>query len=285
MIGHRWTGWDGSVFDLRRTPGSSIWLTAEGVEGMGMPASDDFTREAEVLDGQEFLGWRAKPRSVFWPIAIDAGDNWQKVQAGFWRSLTPGRVGVWRVTAPDGSWRELRCRFSEADEVYETDPSVDGFEERGVSLIADDPWWRGDSVTHTFRPQAPVPFFSTAGPGVLELMSAFSLDRAQITNTGDVDAWPVWEIEGPTSGFSVGVGSATVAGSLVIPAGRSVFIDSDPISQVIQWDNGTLVPYAQLDTVGFAPVPSGARVSLAVHTDGTDGAVTVTLSPRYLRAV
>lgn len=285
MIGHRWTAWNGSVFDMRRADGSGIWFTDQGIEGMGMPKSVDFTRDAEVLDGQEFLGWKAPARSVFWPVAIDAGSAWLPVQREFWKSLTPGRYGTWRVTAPDGTYRELQCRFKEASDTYAVDPSESGFEVRGVTLVADDPWWRGPVITRTFTPQGTttLPFFATTPPNVLNLLSAFSVERAQMENPGDVDAWPVWTVHGPTDGFSVGVGSAVVAADLPIAAGRFVTIDTDPTAQFVQWDTGALVPYADLAQVDFAEVPPGERVTLSTRTDGT-GSIDVALSPRFLRA-
>lgn len=288
MIKHQWITDAGVVYDLWRSSGSGVWLTGDGIEGMDEPEFDDFTDEADGLDGQEYDGWRAKPRAAHFVVAIESTETagWYQTQSAFWRSLNPGRYGTWRVTAPDGSYRDLRCRRrSSASQPYATDPSVQEFSVRGVALVADDPWWRGPLIEKPFPPAEEYDFFPTSGDAVVQISAASSLDRAWVSNPGDQEAWPVWTVNGPASSFTVGVGNQLISADLTVPAGRFIRIDTDPTVQVIAWDDGTLVPFEQLLAVQFAPIPPGERVRLSAIVDGGGGAIDVAVSPRYMRAV
>jgi hypothetical protein len=156
-------------------------------------------------------------------------------------------------------------------------------EVRGVSLIADDPWWYGPDVARSFAAAAaPVPFFATSS-GVLNLMSSFTTSSASIPNPGDAPAWPKWTVSGPLTGFSLGVGSAVVAATMTVGAGESLTIDTAPTAQLARRSDGSLVPLSAFSSIGYAQVPPGSEVPLSVTLVG-GGTVSVVVSPRYYRA-
>lgn len=290
MINHRWTGWDATVVDLTGIE-SGVRLENLGVEGLGSSEATDFTRRSPALDGQTLVGSAESPRDVFWPLIISAtaSQTWQEVQAAFFRTLRRGHYGVWRVTAPDDTYRELTCRFvTDGPASYANDPSFREVEVAGIVLIADDPWWHGPAESQTFQTaEDALPFFAPPGDNhVFNLLSSNTVASATITNPGDVDAWPVWQIAAPATAFSVGVDDAVVSGSVTLTGSEYLIIDSHPARQLIQKHDGgtvTTIPWSSLTSVEFAKVPAGESVDLAVTLNGA-GSVTATVDPLYYRA-
>jgi hypothetical protein len=280
MIRHEWLPDTGEAWDLSDTRGP-VWMTDKGVEGLDFMEVESFTRTSPALAGQWLTGVRPAAREAFWPVVIGR-DDWFSDQRAFWSTLRPGVYGTWRVTAPDATFRELRVRHTPQPSAYNFDPSVDGIEVRGVTLVADDPWWRGPAVSQTFGPPAASSSFYSTGAEVLTIGSGFTVANASITNPGDVPAWPRWEIIGPVTAFSVGVGTTIVSATLTLDAGETVIIDTDPAAQFATGPDG-LIPFSTFTEVGFAEVPSGVSVPLAVTVEGS-GTIAVSLSPRFYRA-
>lgn len=284
-IGHLWIT-NFATYDLRpATLAGNVWLMDKGVEGMGMPEIDRQTRETPLLDGQVQVGWRARPREVFWPLGISDGTagSWSTLQGDFWRALRPGIQGTWRVTGPTGEVRDLLCRYvSDGGGVYARDPAREEFETAGVTLVADDPWWRGAAVSKTFQTaETPVPFFDT-GSVVLNIMSANTVASTTIDNFGDIPAWPVYRIDGPITGFTINTLNAVVN----VGVGQWLIIDTDPTKQtsLLYTAPGVFTNVtSSLNGVGFSPIPPGSSQSIDVVLNGS-GSLTVTLRPGYYRA-
>lgn len=284
MISHRWTAPNGSVWDLTEYTASTVWLNNGGIEGLGTGSTTSQTQRTAGQDGQRFNGWIAEPREVFWPVVIDGTDgSWLELQRDFWAALPFGEYGLWRVTAPDGSWRELSCRFvGDQDPVYRRDPSSDLLEIRGVELIADDPWWRGPDVSVGFSQAAdPVPFFATSSV-VLNIMSSNTVASASITNPGELPAWATYRLDGPLTSFDVEGTKATMS----IAAGEYLIIDTDPRVQTAMLHDGlggVTDVTEDLDFVNWSMIPPNGSTSFDVTLNGT-GSLLVTLIPRFRRA-
>ncbi|HEY8589604.1 MAG TPA: hypothetical protein VIL55_08640 [Naasia sp.] len=288
-IGHQWTGAFGEVIDLTPDGPSSLRLTNDPpVEGLSWPEELEWVRTHTTRHGQRYLGGRIPARDAFFAVIAGTGPtDWLAARTRFVRSLRPGHVGTWRVTnQADGSYRELRARFTPGPALFAKDPSASGRELIRVPLVADDPWWRGPLITREFgQAETDVDFFADADSesptAVLQLMSSFTAATAAISNPGDVPAWMVAHVRGPVDGFSVGVGSSVVAGAVEIPENRTLTVNFG--ERVVLWDDGTPVPYAALTAADFAAVPPGETVPLSVQMAGT-GTVLVELSPCYFEA-
>lgn len=288
MIRHQWTGYDATVYDFTDTT-SGVWF-GPGIEGLGSSTATDFTRRTPALDGQSLIGSSENPREVFWPVRVEGTEatEWQTIQAAFFGTLRRNEYGVWRVTAPDDTYRELTCRFvNDGPHSYSTDPSRDGWvESHGISMIADDPWWHGPAVEATFQTAGEdLPFFATSG-AVFNIGSSNTDASATISNPGDVDAWPVWTIAAPATSFSVGVDGSVVSGDVTLTGSEYLIIDSNPARQLIQKHSGatvTTIAWSTLTSVEFAKVPAGETVDLDVTLAGA-GSVTVSVDPLYYRA-
>ena len=290
---HTWEAWDGTVWDL--CAGTMGVLLLAGVRGMDMP--DDITHwsaESPAVDGTYWRGCRIGPREVFWPVRLQSRESsrqWKQLRSGWWRSLSPRRTGVWRVTHPDGESRTLRCRFvSDGQQARTIAPELVGRDTYGVTLRADDPFWRGAPLRHTFGgPVTQGLFFGgddPEDPEAVELGPPFFIsegyDTVAVSNPGDVEAWPVWRLNGPLTSATVGVGDQVVTFPHTIPDGTWVEIDTDPRSQTAV-DSAGNNRTADLGSYDFAPIPDGDQVELVVSVAG-GGNVDVTITPGYLRA-
>jgi len=152
--------------------------------------------------------------------------------------------GIIRVQSPIGDVREIVCRYVDGlgldEKVGSTGPQVQFAD---VKFRAFDPYWRDSSdvvtpyvvgVTPTFFPIFPIRLTA----------SEIAVD-ASVTNGGDVEAWPVWQITGPGSSIvlrNVTTGKLLQFSTLSLSAGEFVSVDTRPeaVSQVVK-SNGTSV--------------------------------------------
>jgi hypothetical protein len=150
-----------------------------------------------------------------------------------------------------------------------------------VTLIADDPFWTGESVRRVWAQSEDVDAFAPVPDVVLNVSSASKLASAAMTNQGDLEAWPVWTVKGPVTSVTVGVDGRTVQWNVALTADDILVIDTDPTIQSA-WLNGVDVT-SQLGTADFAPIPAGDELPLSLTMAGT-GSVEAAITPRYFRA-
>lgn len=279
-----WTGWDGSVWDLADSSVSGV-VMGPGVRGLGAPPSQRFSTSSPAVAGSRFRGSRVLEREVFWPLSVlaDTGLGWVDRDSAFWRTLRVDAPGSWAVTSPGGTTRTLRCRLADVDEEFVVDPTRHGWASYGVHLVADDdPFWSGAPLVRSFSPGSPVDFFDPAGSPPFHISAGNLLATATLDNPGDVDAFPIWRVDGPTTSVTVGVDGRNIVIPITVAGGASLTVDTRPQAQTAIRSDGTDVT-ASLGAVDFAAVPPGAVVPLSLSMVGT-GTVTATLQPRYFRA-
>lgn len=279
-----WTGWDGSRWELTK-PKGGVFLTGKGVEGLGMPTHTAWVGESPAVHGQSYRGHVVEPRPVFWPVYLysDARtEDWLKLDRAFWRSLHPGKHGVWSVSTPTGGTRSLSCRFvDDGRHTVDKDPMFRGWASYGVSLIADNPFWVGLPVRRTWAQSEMSDFYNGGAAPGFNISSGSQLSSAKLTNEGDLEAWPVWTIKGPLTSVTVGVDGATIQWNVALAEGDTLVIDTDPTIQAA-WLNGVDVT-DQLGTANFAPIPAGYELPLSLTMAGT-GSVEAAITPRFYRA-
>lgn len=291
-----WTGWDGSLWNLTKASEGVVMLP--GVRGLTMPPVVHYTTAYPTVAGARWRGHAVDPREVFWPIQLfsDVGSQaWIDRDRAFWRTMRPDKTGTWTVIQPSGEERKLDCRFdNDSEQSFNTDPVMVGWSNYGIVMKANAPFWRGTPITREWVAGAPVPFFPTGGTGGLTIGSSRGLSTATIKNPGDVEAFPVWELTGPVTSASVGIGGKTINVPFAIAAGQVLIINSDPAVQSATLYNVTgsgatrvlsspVNKTMQLGAVNFAPVPAEATTPLSLTMTGT-GRVTLKLTPLYLRA-
>lgn len=280
-----WTGWDGVewvISDWR----SGVFLTQEGTEGLGMPTFTDWAAPGSpFVHGQVFTGYIANPRDLFLPLYLyhdGESEDWRSRDAAFWKSMRPGRRGTLSVETTGGT-RTIRARYAGGGEdAYARDPHYFGWARYGVKLVADDPFWYAQPTTKTWEQPEVRDFFNRPGKAApFNIIASSTLDTARITNPGDMEAWPIWEVRGPVTTVDLGVAGRRVTYRKPIAEGKSLKVDCDPRQQLALLDGEDVT--GDLGEYGFAPIPAGADVALSLAMVGT-GTVTATINPRYLRA-
>jgi hypothetical protein len=264
-------------------PASPV-LKLRGATGTGQAPVEHWWTDAAQLDGSEWDGARIARGSVFLPLRVSGHDSMDFIDkhTAFKRSLDPSQLGSLRVSRPDGTSRTIACRYeSGADSAIELDPVMMCRAVYGVTWANAEPFWSGEPVVKEFAYAAASSFFP--GPP-FTLASASTLASATVVNPGDVEAYPVWRVTGPFTGFEVGVGASVVAITLTRTAGQWVEIDMNPRRLTIVDNAGTRRWDAATEAV-FEPIPPG-EVALTTQVDDPDVGTKVTLSftPRYREA-
>lgn len=294
-----WTGWDGSVWHIT-DPAQGTFLMP-GVRGLDEGPHDRYSDQAPGLAGSLFNGYRATERPVFWPLAVleeSSSEAWVDRDRAFRRTLRPGKTGVWAVTTPQGFTRTLTCRRSNdnsGSQTFDYDPVQNGWATYGIYLVADeDPFWRGTPVTRTWASDGDeVDFFDPDGDPLFWISDGSTVGSASVTNPGDVDAWPVWVVNGPCDSVDLGVGDSVVEVPFEVEDGQRLVIDTNPTEQIATLGDidpgdpfgvlsGTDVT-TDLGAVDFAEIPADATTDLSIVLTGT-GSVSVRIVPGYWAA-
>lgn len=308
-IAMTWAGWDGSVWDLfdRR---AGVYLRS-GVRGLGVGPHDRYTSTSPALPGSRFLGARAAEREVFWPFSVRVGpevgsEGWIALDSSFWRTLDPEQVGTWTVTQPSGEVRALPLRYTPTpgDDVVTVDPTRRGFQQYGVYLVAEQPYWSGELVSQVFVPSDPLDFLPPTGGPPLRISEGSLTSSATIPNRGQVAAPVEWWITSADSAV-VGVDGRLVDVPFEVASGRMLVIDSDPtVRTAIEIDAPALTApvedqRAWVDshlpggvnrtkelgpTTKWGQVPPSAAADLSITVIGAGAQVRASLVPRFHRA-
>lgn len=299
-----WTGWDGSEWDLTR-PASGLFLRP-GVRGLGLPTFERKSSSSPMIAGSRHRGTSTNDREVFWPLYLysDKGSTeFMERDRAFWRSLDTEREGTWTVSLPDGSRRSLGLRLTGAEDDWTHDPIQRGWAGYGIELLADQPYWIGETIRKSWDQDDLRNYYITEEDRVTYgypddvihyISPGGTLDSATFTNDGDVPSYPVWTVIGPTTAVSFGVGAGRVVVPFEIPAGYAAQIDTDPVSgQVLwygEWEPGSKTITGAIDrtseldpTSAFLPIPAGQDMPLSFTMSGL-GTIIAEVRNKYRRA-
>lgn len=275
--------WLGTSWDL--TDFSSPVIKLRGVTGAGGAAPEHWWSEAPTIDGADWGGFRTPRGELFLPLMVQ-GQSSQDflVQHRLFRSsLSPAREGILSVVQPDGETRWINCRYvSGADSPVTLDPVAACRATYGITWSTD-PFWNGDPVSASFVNDPGAPFFP--GPP-FSLGKGLTITDASVTNPGDIEAFPVWRVWGPYTGFTVGVGANVVTMSLSRSAGQYVDVDTRPGFKTII-DASGVNRFGAATTVKMNhSIKPGRDVPLFVTVTGAGVGSQVDLSftPRYWSA-
>jgi hypothetical protein len=291
-----WTGWDGSKWDLTN-PATGVVLLRDGVEGLHMPKLTEWTRKSPAVHGQTFAGYLAEPRKVVFPVLVfvdetDSTGEWIARDRAFWKSLHPAKEGTITISpAGAGSKRTLKVRLVPSDHQYPTDPAIGRWATYVIDLVADQPFWKGQTVTAGWSEPVGDEFYEENGPQLVNIAAGHTTADAAIRNDGDEPGWPVWTLIGPSTAAHMGVGDAIVEVPFTVAAGKAVVLDTDPrVRTAMEYDyaGGTLSnPVDRTEDLtgatDFAPIPPGETQPINISITGT-GTIRVELTPLYWRA-
>jgi len=142
-------------------------------------------------------------------------------------------TGKIRVTGPAGDQREISCVYASGLEMSEKLGDSSGIysQRAAVQFKAHWPYWRDTSAqSWTFGAASGAnflgnPFFP------LRVTSSAVATQQSITNDGDVDAWPIWTVNGPGSGIvfrNITTNSWTDLTSVSLVTGQQLIVDTRP---------------------------------------------------------
>lgn len=203
-----------------------------GLTGRFMPPVDARDEVAPLQPGSRLRQVRHETREVDLPIRVfgTSEATLRTTLRQFVRLLDPVRGdGRLRALAPDGSQRELVCRYVGGLQGQEEETLLGFAQDAVVVLRAYEPYWLDlNDQTNAYTLGAPAGSFFPLPP--LRLSSSAIFAAQSIANGGDVDAWPVWTLTGP--GDTPTIRNLTtgkwlqLSGS--VSAGQQVTIDTRP---------------------------------------------------------
>jgi hypothetical protein len=299
-----WRGWDGSDWDLTK-PSSGLFLRP-GVRGLLLPEFERQSSSSPAVPGSRHLGSTTKDRDVFWPLYLysDQGStDFMKRDRAFWRSLDPDMEGTWTAVLPDGTRRTLPLRLIGCEDELSYDFVQRGWAKYAINMLADKPYWLGETVTKSWAQGEMRKFYITAedralygypDDAIYYLSPGGSLGSATFTNDGDVSAYPVWTVIGQTTAVSFGVDGKSISVPFEIPEGYAVQLDTDPTSNRVlwygEWDSVNRVILSPVDRTPeldpasqFGAIPRGQDRPVNIMMTGS-GTVIASIQNKYRRA-
>lgn len=263
-----------------------------GATGLDTPPYTLHFDESPNLDGAIYRGARATEREIMIPVFVYGVDR--KTVLDLKRQLVSAlspKNGycVLKFQETGGQPRYLSAYYKAGMEGNEgTDASGFTWTTYGIQMTAMDPWYYADTLrVAQWQFGAGKPFFTSGQFLPFPLQSSLP-ESAQlpIINPGDVEAWPIWEITGPVTSFSLtdDLGNAfgiSNSGTPVVASGRVLTVDTRPGFKTLKDDLGTNY-FPQLDSNPVLwSVPAGNSF-IHANVVGTDSAaVKLTLTPRY----
>ncbi|WP_055523445.1 phage tail domain-containing protein [Streptomyces graminilatus] len=276
---------------------SASWpaiMLQPGATGLDMPPFELHTDDSPNLDGSMFRGARAATRQILLPLFVYGIDR--KTLRSFKRKLANAlnpKLGYCVLTfvESDGVSRHLQCYYAGGMEGNESVDSA-GFRwiSYGIQLNAVDPWFYGDKeFSDRWAFGAPQAFLGNPFFPLTLGHSTVTAGTIQLTNPGDIEAWPIWTLTGPLKSFeftgpdgtSWGI-PARLSGVDALLSHRTLTVDCRPGYKTVKDDEGTNYFSLLSPNPSLWSVPPGKSTVQAdlVAGSGTPS-VSVSLIPRY----
>ncbi|MEU9707991.1 phage tail family protein [Streptomyces sp. NPDC047967] len=288
----------GEEIDLTGFAGKS-WpgvFIQPGATGLDAPPFAVFSDDSPNLDGSMFRSARAAAREIMIPVYLHGVDRQtiNTLKRKFFQALNPTRGYCLLRFTEGGITRQLTAYYKGGMEGAEgVDTAGFTWTRYGLTFTAMDPWYYATSE-HVERWS-----FGT-GEAFLHPSGLFPLriaegvmggigDLYNLTNPGDIEAWPVWTLKGPIKSFALThedgrtiKASALPSGLDLIPAGRSVTIDTRPGKKTVKDDKGTnFWPLLDVNPGFWQIDPGVSQASIKIVTGSGNAAVSLSFYPRF----
>ncbi|MFC4645356.1 MULTISPECIES: phage tail domain-containing protein [Streptomyces] len=262
-----------------------------------MPPFALFSDDSPNLDGSIYRSARASAREVVIPVYLYGIDRTtvNQIKRKLFQNLNPKRgYCLLRFTEGDNRSRILQAYYKGGMEGSEsTDTAGFTWAKYGLSFTCMDPWFypdRPESVRWDFGSGEPLLSTSQAffpmriSAGVMGTGSGLT-----ISNPGDIEAWPTWQLHGPIKNFTLTSpygqtvkASAPADGSDLVPTGRVLTIDTRPGHKTVK-DDLDANYWSRLDTAPefWSIDPGESTASVSVVTGAGKAAVALSFFPRY----
>jgi hypothetical protein len=269
-----------------------------GATGLDMPPFGLFSDDSPNLDGAIYRSARAAAREIMLPVYLYGVDRQtiNGLKRKLFQALNPKRgYCLLKFTEGSGLTRQLTCYYKGGMEGSEsTDTAGFTWAKYGLTFTAMDPWFYQDRYeTTSWNFGTGDPFLSTTaaffpmkisdgvmgGPG----------ESLVISNPGDIEAWPIWQLHGPIKSFTftspngeILKGTAPADSSDLVPAGRVLTIDTRPGKKTVKDDLGVNYwPKLATNPQFWSVEPGDSNASISVVTGSGKAAVVLTFQPRY----
>jgi hypothetical protein len=292
-LGLTYTDPDGSLWAWSDVTGQVI---ATNVQGLGSPPPS-LTALALPSGGALAQSYMGAIRAIVVGLLV-VDDN----QAAFigamdrlTRALWTERAGnpspgTFAVQRPGGSSRQISVLTTSGPDRPDESRDSAGLTwcSFAVTFRALDPYWE-DADTTTLEFQAAPPGAGVPPMPPVILSPGTVLGETLVTNTGDADAWPVWEITGPgtptitntTTGRSWGLDVSLGMGEIVtVTTGTDGNASAVDDTDADRW--GDLVKSSPRDL--WSLVPGDNQLDLALSGSGTGSKIRMTYRRRWLAA-
>lgn len=259
--------------------GAAVHL--DGKRGRFMPPIE--YREDAMPDapGSVLRNIRHAAREVVIPVGFQAGDRGLlRKQVRTWmRRLDPVRGdGKLRITAPNGDRRELICRCVDGPQGDESSDQRSDWSQKMVLVFrAQDPYWYDTvDIVRVVATGGSVGFF----PLLPVHLSAGAVGAVSIIeNDGDVEAYPVWTVQGPGTGVTIEnqtTGDILDMPALSLTSGQVLTIDTRPRIKAVMREDGTNLRAQLTNASSLWPLVEGDNevvVSVGGSTSATSSVV------------
>lgn len=227
---------------------------------------------------------RHLPREIVIPVHVqddDSAEVRQTLREWVRKLDTVDGTGTLK-SVHEGLTRQIDATYVGGLEIVENHNLV---QLASVNLRCHSPYWTDTSdVASDFTFSASSTFF-LAEP--LTVSGGQIVATPTINNGGDVDAWPVWTVDGP--GDRLVLENTTTGDSLTlertVAAGETVTIDTRPnVKTVTLADGSNLYPDLTADSKLWALQPGDNVLSLHLRNADTGAEITLAFRRRWLTA-
>lgn len=223
-----WTDPDGGVWPLSDIGDDVGVFTTFAIAGWGAGPHEIVT-DPDTRGGETVRYIRPQGARITWPLHIWGSTHlafvqrYRALRRAFMSTLQRRRPGTLRVAFPDGSAREIDCFYEQ------------GFGgEAGQNWVSASPVLTLYAPTGVWRDTEQITVSRSFAPGVdylddyLTVSASDVLGATAIDNPGDVEAWPLWTIDGPATSVTATNHSTGDAFTLTygLSAGQTITIDT-----------------------------------------------------------
>jgi hypothetical protein len=225
--------------------GETFYTWLQGAGGLYAPPTELIVTDVPLQPGGRFKYVNVGVRDVRLPLMVNA--NTEPALDGARRALRSAMnplygQGTLRHVSQDGQTRDLNCYVVAGMEGDDTQQNRGpGWIFFDLRLKALDPYWYDTNYTTiAFTNAAAVNFLGNPFLPI-KLSSSGIFTSFSVSNTGDVEAWPLWTIVGPAVNPTLtnNTTGKSIALTISLTVGQSLTIDTRPGFKTITRENGS----------------------------------------------
>lgn len=276
--------WRSALGDIVR------FVTRTEAKARMMPPVSIVTIRVPQAQGGRFRHARHDERLLTLPVVVPGPQTGRDELRRWAKALDPLK-GEGTLTVVIGPWagRQLTCVYEAGLDDFAEEYSFLGL--TTLAFRAADPYWQDateSTVVTTIDTKAHIwfPFGGSFAQNPLILGASDVFAATTITNTGDVDAWPIITVTGP--GTDLTVLNSTTGASLqitgTIAAGSQVVIDARPGHKSVRIDGFNAFGRLTEDSTLWPLIPGPNQISIGFASATTASRVTFAWRNRWLAA-